>query len=340
MSGDPSQASNCRRYNHDPMNFIRPDDSRFVSTSCEVPSQYSQYRLSGAIPLYVKGDFGDYLTQIIRTAGYDIQLNIFNILTEWWLHPNTLNSVIPLHFMLEGSIKCLLEGFGEAWLIEKCVNLFYVPGKIYHKAWFEPGFYRSFHIDFSPQTFRYLPARYPELNDVLTRLVGNSTSGVQQHTSYITPIVQKIVNEILHDCPVREPELSVFAEIKSKELLLKYVQNPPADAGNIQFTPKALIDQVTAFMETHLDYPFTIKLLAGMFTTNETALKRHFKQYTGQTIYTFLLEKRMEMAFNLLKDNTLPIRTIAQQVGYEDFSSFDRAFSHHFGHSPAFYRKR
>jgi AraC-like DNA-binding protein len=242
--------------------------------------------------------------------------------------------------MLEGNVKCLLGGFGEVWLTAKCINLFYVPGKIYHKALFKPGFYRSFHIDFSPQTFRHLAARYPELNDVLTRLGGHSTEGIQQHTSYITPVVQKIVNEVLYDCPAGEPDLSTFAEIKSKELLLKYLQNTPTDTSSIPLARKELIGQVAKFMETNLDFPFTIRMLATMFTTNETTLKRQFKQYTGQPIYAFLLQKRMEKALNLIENNALPIRTIALQIGYDDFSSFDRAFSHHFGHSPAFYRKK
>lgn len=304
----------------------------------EVPPHYSQFRMPAARPLYVRGAFGEYLTQIISAAGYHIQFNIFNILTDKEICPYSYYSAIPLHFMLRGNIKCLLQGFGEAWLIEKCINLFYVPGKIYHKAWFKPGFYKSFHIDFSPCTLKFLATKYRELENVLTRTAGQSDEGIQQHTSYITPAVQKIVYEVIHDCPVGEPDLSTFAEIKGKELLLKYLQNVPLISS--RKTEKEFIDDVATFMKTHLDYPFTIRLLATIFSTNETALKKQFKRYRGQTIYSFLTARRMNEALRLLNLNELSIRDISISIGYDDFSSFDRAFSHYFGHSPSFYHRK
>ncbi len=305
----------------------------------EVPDHYKQFNIANAKPLCIRGAFGDYLTQIIRAKNCRIQLNIFNILVDILAHPYMPRSVIPLHFTLKGNIKCYLEGFGEAWLIEKCANLFYVPGKIHHKAWFKPGFYKSFHIDFSPRILMRLATKHPELKEVLTRFSDRSIEGVRQHTSFITPEIQKIIKQILYFHPDREPELSTFTEIKSKELLLKYVQNTPLGLDPRPKTDKEFIDQIAAFIGAHLDYPFTIKLLGRTFAINETTLKRRFKQYTGQTIYAYLTRKRMEYAMKLLESGVL-VGDIAGRVGYHDFSSFDRSFRHYFGHSPAFYRRK
>lgn len=289
--------------------------------------------------MYVKGEFGEYLTQIIRADGCHVQLNIFSISEDKLLYPYTSYSVIPLHFMLQGDIQCWLEGFGEAWLVEKSINLFYVPGMKYHKAWFKPGLYRSFHIDFSPRMLKRLAIRYPELEDVLARISAHSGQGARQHTSYITPAVKKIIDEVLHSCPSEEPDLSTFVEIKSKELLLKYLQSTSIDGVDDPKTRKELIDDVADFIKKHPDYPFSIKLIAKRFGTNETTLKRCFKQFTGKTIYRFLIDQRMKEAIKLLHSGELAIGDISMRVGYEDFSSFDRAFSHYWGHSPAFYRK-
>jgi AraC-like DNA-binding protein len=321
------------------MKFATSDGYQSVSRSYEVPSHYSQFQISGALPLYIKGEFGDYLTQIIRANGCHIQFNIFSMLEDKLLYPYTSYSVIPLHFMLQGDIQCWLEGFGEAWLIEKSINLFYVPGSKYHKAWFKPGLYKSFHIDFSPRTLRRLAIRYPELEDILVRISVHSGQGTRQHISYITPAVQKIVDEILYSCPSREPDLSTFVEIKGKELLLKYLQSTSIDSIHEPKTRKEFIDGVADFIKKHPDYPLTIRLLAKRFGTNETTLKKQFKQFTGKTIYRYLIDQRMKEAVELLNSGEIAIGDIAMRVGYEDFSSFDRAFSNYWGHPPAFYRK-
>jgi AraC-like DNA-binding protein len=241
--------------------------------------------------------------------------------------------------MLQGDLQCWLEGFGEAWLMEKSINLFYVPGLKYHKAWFKRGIYKSFHIDFSPGMLKRLAVKYPELEDVLARTSGHSGQGARKHISYITPVVKKIIDEVLYSCPSGEPDLSTFAEIKSKELLLKYLQSTSIDGIDDSETRKELIDDVAEFIKRHSDYPLTIRLLAKRFGTNETTLKRQFKQFTGKTIYGFLIDQRMKEAIILINSRELAIGEIAMRVGYEDFSSFDRAFSNYWGHSPAFYRK-
>lgn len=321
------------------MEFLPSSNHKFLFSLDTIPNDYRSYRIPGAKPLYVQGGFGNYLTQIIASQGCNIQLNLFKIIKKAYLHPFTVFPLLPLHFMLQGNIRCKLEGFGEAWLRENFYNLFYIPENIRHQAWFKKGFYISFHIDFSPEYLEWLATKHHELKDVKERLSEHSVKGVQQHYAPITPLIRNMIDEIMYRSPLEEPEKSTFTEIRGKELLLKYVQDTPINKAIISRNSKELMNNLISYINDHLDYPHSIRSLSRRYSLSETALRRQFMQYTGQTIGRFLLDKRMEKAMELLVTTTLPVRDIAMQVGYYDFSSFDRAFVREFGHSPGYYRR-
>jgi len=52
------------------------------------------------------------------------------------------------------------------------------------------------------------------------------------------------------------------------------------------------------------------------------------------TTHKYITELRMEKASALLAHTDLPIRIVAEQVGYQDLSAFSRRFSSYFGQSP------
>jgi AraC-like DNA-binding protein len=322
-----------------PVDFFAPNDYGPVTTCHEVPAKYRQYRILAAQPCYTEGNFFNYLTQIITSRGCSAQLNLIHMVDDCCLQPYTVDSIIPLHFTLMGNIRCMLEGFGEAWLLEKRFHLFYVPGGKRHHAWFKPGSHISFHIDFSPEYLQWLATQYPEIADVSKRTTQRSTAGVQQHAAYITPSIRKIVNEIITGCPTEEPEKSLFMEVKSKELLLKYVQDIPVDKELLSQGEISRLDAMIAYVTAHLDHPHTIESLSEQSGMSKTILKRKFKEYTGQGIHGYIMERRLTEAMRLITDTTLPVYDIAVQTGYYTFSSFDRAFLHRFGHSPAYYRR-
>jgi len=59
---------------------------------------------------------------------------------------------------------------------------------------------------------------------------------------------------------------------------------------------------------------------------SETQLKSGFKTLHGTTVMQYCIDKRMDAAKLLLKDNRHSISEIADIVGYEDHSAFSRAF--------------
>lgn len=67
---------------------------------------------------------------------------------------------------------------------------------------------------------------------------------------------------------------------------------------------------------------------------NRTTLVYSFKEMFGCTPHEYCRDVRMKTAFEMLKARKDTIREIAFEVGYEEQSSFTRAFTRHFGITP------
>ena len=65
---------------------------------------------------------------------------------------------------------------------------------------------------------------------------------------------------------------------------------------------------------------------------------RHFRQVMGQGFAEFGVRWRLTEAGRLLKTTDLPIKGIAQHLGFADVSHFHRAFRRHYGTTPLAFR--
>jgi transcriptional regulator GlxA family with amidase domain len=63
------------------------------------------------------------------------------------------------------------------------------------------------------------------------------------------------------------------------------------------------------------------------------------KQYYSMSFKEKLLHTRLEIASELLRDSSMPLREISQQLGFSNYSHFYKAFMERVGVSPSEYRK-
>jgi len=69
-------------------------------------------------------------------------------------------------------------------------------------------------------------------------------------------------------------------------------------------------------------------------------LSAGFKDIFGATIYETLLAKRMSVAMEKLVEGKLPLKKVAQTVGYKHVSNFISAFTRYYGLPPKAYMKK
>lgn len=79
--------------------------------------------------------------------------------------------------------------------------------------------------------------------------------------------------------------------------------------------------------------------LAKVLGVSVRQLDRIMKQYYSMSFKQKLLHTRIEIALDLLKDTDLPVKEIALNVGFSNYSHFYKAFLEREGVSPSDYRK-
>lgn len=94
------------------------------------------------------------------------------------------------------------------------------------------------------------------------------------------------------------------------------------------------IANVIHFIKQDISMLFSIEQLAEIACLSTSQYKKLFKQSMGVTSQKYITQLRMEKASALLAHTDLPIRIVAEQVGYQDLSAFSRRFSNYFGQSP------
>ncbi len=94
------------------------------------------------------------------------------------------------------------------------------------------------------------------------------------------------------------------------------------------------IDRVIEVIQHDLSHTSSIQELAQHACLSPTQFKKVFKQSMAMTTQQYVTRLRMEKAKALLAHTDLPIRIVAEQVGYTDLSAFSRRFSEFFGLSP------
>lgn len=99
------------------------------------------------------------------------------------------------------------------------------------------------------------------------------------------------------------------------------------------------VQKVIVMIESNLSSDLTLSELANTLNINASYLSTVFKKETGKTVTSYVNEKRIELAQELLKTTNLQIQTIAQYCGIVDVHYFTRLFKKTTGVSPKQYRE-
>ena len=111
-----------------------------------------------------------------------------------------------------------------------------------------------------------------------------------------------------------------YIRVKILEMLLVLtelnLENDRSDHAHFSQQQINTIKQVHAFLLDHFNEHYTIDFLAEHFSISSTVMKKCFKGVYGDSIYSYMKRYRLQVAERLLRDGTLNISQIAEQIGY------------------------
>ncbi len=97
--------------------------------------------------------------------------------------------------------------------------------------------------------------------------------------------------------------------------------------------------KMVQYINSNIEKDLSIDFLSSKFFINKYYLMHKFKASTGYTIHNYINNKRLIKATELIKSG-ICMSEVAQLCGFNDYSSFVRAFKKHFEMSPKKYLKQ
>lgn len=101
----------------------------------------------------------------------------------------------------------------------------------------------------------------------------------------------------------------------------------------------APLTQAIRFIECHLEQRITLVRLSTECRVSINTLNRLFKQHLHVSPIHYLIDRRMEQAKHLIAMDSLSLKEIAHECGYDRESFFSRVFKQKYGVSPLAYRR-
>jgi AraC family transcriptional regulator len=99
------------------------------------------------------------------------------------------------------------------------------------------------------------------------------------------------------------------------------------------------INRVMVYISNHLGENLEIEALAGIGNYSVFHFHRIMRAYLGESLGAYIVRLRLETSVNLLRYTEMAIADVAFKVGYENPSSFNKAFKKRFGISPNEFRQ-
>jgi len=162
-----------------------------------------------------------------------------------------------------------------------------------------------------------------------------------EHLISTKPLVPIEVNSVLQNFMISlktllESDLKnqFLIDLKIKELLLILLQTKP-ELKNIlfDFSEPFKID-LEAFMNQNYRYNVNLERFAYLTGRSLATFKRDFEKVFQTSPHKWILQKRLNEAHFLIKEENKSASDIFVDLGFEDLSHFSYVFKKQFGYSP------
>lgn len=107
----------------------------------------------------------------------------------------------------------------------------------------------------------------------------------------------------------------------------------------IKLTYDSFFDRVAQYITLHIKEDLSVEFLCKQFHVSKNSLYKSFHENANSTVTDYITSARIDCAKKMLKETTLTVYKIAEEVGIENYTYFCRIFKHKTGKTPTQFRK-
>ncbi len=101
---------------------------------------------------------------------------------------------------------------------------------------------------------------------------------------------------------------------------------------------RMLAHRVRAYLDEHFRRELSLSTIAVEMGASVAHVQRSFRAETGATVVTYVQDRRLDAATDLLRTTDLSVTEIAMATGFGSASYFARLFARRYGAAPSQYR--
>ena len=238
--------------------------------------------------------------------------------------------------LIDGDLTYYIEG--KAYILKPWDILFVNKNEI-HKPVVNPNkYYERIVIWLNPDFM----AKYAQGNNDLLKCfevaIKNNYNLLRLNMKSIE-IIKNLIQDI-QNCnnsnefgsEILKESLFVQLMVLMNRLFLNSDKN--RDIEDIQYDKT--IEGVLNYINSNLENDLSIDTIASKFFISKYYLMRKFKNQIGSSIHNYVVQKRLILARSLISDG-LSMSSVCSRCGFNDYSSFVRAFKKVYGVSPSNY---
>lgn len=238
--------------------------------------------------------------------------------------------------LIDGDLTYYIEG--KAYILKPWDILFVNKNEI-HKPVVNPNkYYERIVIWLNPDFM----AKYAQGNNDLLKCfevaIKNNYNLLRLNIKSID-IIKNLIQDI-QNCnnsnefgsEILKESLFVQLMVLMNRLFLNSDKN--RDIEDIQYDKT--IEGVLNYINSNLENDLSIDTIASEFFISKYYLMRKFKNQIGSSIHNYVVQKRLILARSLISDG-LSMSSVCSRCGFNDYSSFVRAFKKVYGVSPSNY---
>lgn len=231
------------------------------------------------------------------------------------------------HFMYEAYL--LLEGrvdytVGGGSYSLKAYDMLLIPPQIFHRAQIKEGAYRRCVLDFG---ISLLPEPLNERLENFPLLF---------HLDKAHPVVGLFERLMDYAGRLDEKEIEVIARAYPSELILLLGHYARADLDAVirETQPPQTVRDAIALVNDRVSEPLDLDGISEALFVNKYYLCHAFKKYVGMGLIEYVRARKLEAARLMIEAGVRP-RKAAEQYGFNNYTTFYRAYVAAYGHSPA-----
>lgn len=180
----------------------------------------------------------------------------------------------------------------------------------------------------------------------VNQIVFNELSGARplkagSHPTRMSPVVLSLWRRLARLCENPDAGQAATAEMCAELLVLRLVEDHVSDTYNAEYLSNLeAVRRAICYIDANLSEKIDIKSIARAAGLSPFYFSRVFRATQGTTVHRFVLERRLDLAWRLLKDSPSSVSEIALETGFSSQSHMTTSFRQRYGVTPAAFHRQ